>query len=307
MIPIVTLREIRVAEEMYQKEKYDTLVAVHVPLSSLITGFVMKKKHPEIKYIAYFLDSLSGGLAPRFMKKETFERKAITWEKYLLKNADNVVFMEASREYHEKIYKGKDELLPISYLDLPMLKEISYMNGEKNGEKNGETFVYVGSLSPAVRSPEFFLRVFSSVNYKDWRLFFIGDNNCSVLNEYAEKDNRITVLGRCTYEEAMKYEEQATVLINLGNKNPNLTPSKVFEYMALGKRIVSTYPINNESSIHYLKRYPAALLLDERGDVQEAADKLISFLEESHERITYDKLKIEFYANTPEAFVELIG
>ena len=44
--PIVTLREIKAAEQLYRQGMYDTIVAVHMPLSSLITAYVMKKRHP---------------------------------------------------------------------------------------------------------------------------------------------------------------------------------------------------------------------------------------------------------------------
>ncbi len=300
--PLVTIREIRAAEKMYREEKYDTLVAVYMPLSSLITGYVLKRKHPEIRWIAYFLDSLSGGVAPRFMKQETFEKKAIAWEKRLLTNADSIVFMEASREYHEDLYCCSEIHKSIVYLDLPMLKKMP-----QNEPIEGPVIiVYVGSLTPAVRSPEFFLKVFSSINNQDWRLIFVGDSSCGLLNEYAKNDKRITVIGRCNHEEAMKYEEMATVLLNLGNNNANLTPSKVFEYMAFGKRIVSTYPIKNESSIKYLNHYPGVLLLDENENTTYAAKQLIWFLESPYEKISYNELKDRFYANTPEAFIDLI-
>ena len=299
--PVVTLRAIRAVKKANQTHHYDIIVAVHMPLSSLIVAHIMKKKHPGIQYIAYFLDSLSGGAPPRFMSEETYSRKAIKWERKLLSNADDIVFMESSRDYHEKIYQNTELVSRITYLDLPMLRRRAPMPEE---DKN--LFVYVGSLAPSVRSPEFFLKVFSTVDDDNWRLVFIGDDTCDVLNEYAQKDKRIKVIGRCRHEEAIRYEEKATILINLGNKNPNLTPSKVFEYMSFCKKIVSTYPIDNEPSTIYLKKYPCSLLLDERGDVLEAARKLQSFVKDKQCPVKYKEVEQRFFANTPEAFIHII-
>ena len=210
--------------------------------------------------------------------------------------------MESSREFHDAIYENTDLAGRITYLDLPMLKRRSPVSNTADNP----LFVYVGSLAPSVRSPEFFLKVFSNVKDENWKLIFIGDDTCDILNEYAKKDKRITVIGRCKHEEAIRYEEQATILVNFGNKNPNLTPSKVFEYISFCKKIVSTYPIDNETSSTYLRNYPDALLLDERGDIMDAAEKLQSFVKEEQCSVNYTKVEERFFANTPKAFIHII-
>ena len=148
--------------------------------------------------------------------------------------------------------------------------------------------------------------MFSKIQDQNWRMLFAGDNSCDILNEYAKKDNRITVIGRCTHEEALQYENNATILINLGNKNQSLTPSKIFEYMSLGKKIVSTYPIKNEPSKEYLKKYPAVLMVDENGNIDEAARALEVFVKQPYREINYDELKKVYYTNTPGAFIRIV-
>ena len=183
-----------------------------------------------------------------------------------------------------------------------MLRENSIIHKESDKV----LFVYVGSLAPAIRSPEFFLKVFSNIPEKEWRLLFIGDATCTLLNDYAKEDSRITVIGRCTHEQALQYESQASILLNLGNRNANLTPSKVFEYMSFCKKIVTTYPIENEPSLAYLKKYPAVLLLDERSNIEEAANALQDFVKEQKPFFQYSILNEMYYANTPEAFIRRV-
>lgn len=303
--PIFTMRELRTANRAFANKDYDFVVAVYMPLSSLIVASRLKHKHPSTCYVAYFLDSLSGGYCPRFMKKTTYERKAVAWEKRVLSNADRIVFMESSRRLHERLYNGNPLEKRITYLDLPMLTDRSKGCKHKN-EEEGPTLVYVGSLAPSIRSPSFILKVFSHIEDASWRIVFVGSATCEELNEYARRDKRITVVGRCAHEEAIGYEEKADVLINLGNTNPNLTPSKIFEYMSFCKKIVSTYPIDDESSMEYLKRYPASLLLDERMDAVVAARLLVEFVNKESVSFSFEDLRHAFYRNTPEATAELL-
>lgn len=303
--PIVTARTIMAAEKLCQDARFDMVIAVHMPISNLIAAHRLKKRHKELKYVAYFLDSLSGGYVPSFMTKKAYEKKAAKWERRLLENADSAVFLGSSKSEHEHILDGTAAKKKEVYLELPLLTDMTRSASEKK-EAGGKSLVYVGSLAGGARSPEHFLKVFSLAAGEDWRLTFIGDASCEALNKFAEKDCRVTVLGRLPHEEAKAFERGADVLINLGNRNKSLTPSKIFEYMSFGKRIASTFSRDDDTSMEYLKKYPAALFLDERGDAAAQAEKLRAFVENEREPVEYDELKKLFPANTPDAFAELV-
>lgn len=304
--PIVTLKELRLAKKIFSNDPYDIVISVYMPLSSLIVAHTIKKTYPSVKYIAYFLDSLSGGGIPSFFSATIQNRKNLFWERLLLSNADKIVFMETSRKYHQSIYKGTIFENKIHYLDLPMMKSYPQKNYDDNDDEI--TLVYVGSISTSVRSPEYFLKVFSKLPNKRIKMLFVGESDCNLLNEYAKKDYRVKVIGRCSHAEAIEYERKATVLVNLGNSNPNLTPSKVFEYMSMGKKIISTFKCDNDTSIKYLKKYPSILLLDENNtSVDEAADQVIKFLEKEPIEIHFEQLKKKFWQNTPDAFVQMLN
>lgn len=302
--PLFTKKELCIAKKIVEKEKIDIVVAVHFPLSSLIVASQLKNIYPHIKYYSYFLDSLSGGSVPKLISKSRFDRQAEAWERKVTQNADKIIFMEASREYHSKLYAGSEQEKHIEYLDLPMLRE---QKVKKYSKKVTTEFVYIGSLASSIRSPEFFLRVFESSENTSWRLTFVGDDSCDAVNNAAKKDARIKVVGRCPHEEALQYEEGADILLNFGNNNPNLTPSKIFEYMSWGKKIISTYPIENESSLQYLRRYPKALLLNEREtNLSKTVEMIEAFTNQEDRTIEYSELAEIFKKNTPEAFVELL-
>ena len=302
--PIVTRRIKHTVNDMFKKNKYDAIIAVYMPLSSLIVANHIKKEHPQVKYIAYFLDSLSGGYLPQALQNDRYEMKLIKWEQHLISNADKIVFMKSSKKIHDCLY-GKSILgKNMVYLDLPMLIHREYNSREKNKKK---VLLYIGSLALSIRSPEFILNVFSNITDPELEFIFIGDANSGILNEYAQRDSRIRVLGKCSHSEALEYESCADVLINIGNKNPSLAPSKIFEYMSWGKKIVSTYSIDDDTSVQYLKKYSQALLLDERDDdLITASNKLKDFIYKEEEKVSFDALRNTFEENTPHAFVSML-
>ena len=135
---------------------------------------------------------------------------------------------------------------------------------------------------------------------------FVGDASNDELNEAAARDRRIEVVGRMPHDKAVALLRSADFVLTLGNRLDNMTPSKVFELMALRKPIVATCPIENEPSLPYLERYGDALILDERRDPAEAAARLHAFIRASHEPPSAEELEKTFWNNTPSAFCDLI-
>ena len=103
--------------------------------------------------------------------------------------------------------------------------------------------------------------------------------------------------------------KQASFLLNFGVSNPNAISGKIFEYMGFGKPIISTYSIDNEACIPYLKKYPLSFLIDEREkNISKQAIALKKFIEENiDKKVSYEEIAPLFYKNTPQAYVEEIN
>ena len=82
----------------------------------------------------------------------------------------------------------------------------------------------------------------------------------NILNEYKQffKDNLILFKNK-PKEECDKILNEANIIINIGNEIANQIPSKVFEYISLGKPIVNFFSIQNDTSKKVLKNYPLVL------------------------------------------------
>lgn len=285
----------------------DVVIGTYTQIDAIIASHEAKKRNPRLRFIAWYLDSFTGGHGPRFLDAEEIERRGKRWNRQLLENADVVVAMESSRRFHEEHCCGEPWFDKLRFLDLPLLDINEALDLQPVvGARETKTIVYAGTLPEGIRSPEFFFKVLSFIPDKLLHVLFVGDETNHALNEACARDRRIEVRGRASHEEVSRLLSTADYLLTLGNRLVNMTPSKIFEYMAFRKPIIATYPIDSEPSLPYLERYGDALMLDERGDPSAAAVQLVGFLNADHEPIALDELKSRFWKNTPSAFCDLV-
>lgn len=105
-------------------------------------------------------------------------------------------------------------------------------------------FMYSGLLSK-VTGVDILLQVASEMKEKGFRLWISGKGDLEQqVRDAAEKDERICYLGHMEYDEYIKTLKDADVLINPRNmnlpENQNNFPSKIMEYLATGKTVISS-------------------------------------------------------------------
>ena len=285
----------------------DVVIGTYTQIDAIIASHEAKKSNPRLRFIAWYLDSFTGGHGPRFLDAEEIEQRGKRWNRQLLENADAVVAMESSRRFHEEHCCDEPWFDKLRFLDLPLLDINETLGLPLNAEPSKtKIIVYAGTLPEGIRSPEFFINVLSFIPDESIRVLFVGDETNRTLIEARAKDGRIEMRGRVPHKEASRLLASADFLLTLGNRLANMTPSKIFEYMALRKPIIATYPIDSEPSLPYLERYGDALMLDERGDPSTAAAQLVGYLDADHKPISFDELKTKFWNNTPSAFCDLV-
>ena len=306
--PLYTRRFYKKARSLYFKEHFDVVIGVYTPIDSLYAAYKLKNKFHEIKFIPYYLDALAGGWGPIVWSKRRREKRLRKWEQKIARKADAIISMQSSMEYH-KNYPILDNNTSCRYfLDVPMmLSDVRCISKKSDSSKIA---LFAGSISYPRRNPIPLLKIFSLVCKKvDLKLFFVGDcSNVEIFQPYIEESNgRICLLGQKTHEEVLQLEKESDFLINIGNNNPYTIPSKIFEYMRFGKPISSTYSIDEEPSLVYLKKYGYTCFIDERTDIKTSAEHLINFIK-SNENINIPEgfCQKTFYDSTPKAFVDTI-
>lgn len=299
----------RLAEEIIIKDKIDTVVCTHLPIETIVAGRKLKSKYPSVNIVAYMLDSLSGGFLPRFLPNSFCKKKKILWENEALSHFDQVVLMESSREHHEMYSKNTEWYKKAHFLDVPALYN-SF--SDKKSEVSDEIVIsFVGTMSAGVRTPYALLKALSYISDLKIRFIIAGKNACGDLQGYLKDTENILldVKGEIPYEEAQSILYRSDFLVNLGNVNPNLVPSKIFEYMSCGKPIISTYTCDTDSSIPYLNKYPSVFLIDEREeDFAKISEKLKIFMSENkNTEVPYSSIEQYLYNNTPNALYTLLS
>ncbi|WP_404330369.1 glycosyltransferase [Mesobacillus maritimus] len=310
--PLYSYRFYKAAKSAYIRNEYDCIISVYTQIDTVIAGYLIKRKYPNVKFVPYFLDSLSGGIGPKIFSRNWTIRRGMKWERRLLKYADKIIMMESSRKHHEVFSKSESYFPRIKFLDIPLLTQKHEVEGTSEIlEKDKINLVYVGSLPHHIRNPQYLLEIFKRLRIKDCVLTIIGTSTCNnMLENYQNesKKNKIVIINKIPHEEALKVLKNADVLINIGNNINSMVPSKIFEYMSIGKPIISTYPIEDEPSKKYLKDYPLSLLVKEDWNwIDKNVVKVENFIKDSrNHRVATEDLMVKMYRNTPQSFVEEI-
>lgn len=115
---------------------------------------------------------------------------------------------------------------------------------EQQHEDGGTTYMYAGILEP-VTGVDMLLKAFSRIGNPAIRLKISGKGSMeNLVQDATKRDDRITYLGCVPYEEYLSNLKQADILVNPRNmnlpENENNFPSKIMEYLATGRPIIST-------------------------------------------------------------------
>lgn len=113
----------------------------------------------------------------------------------------------------------------------------------KNVEKKNETyFMFSGLLGP-VTGVDLLLEALKKVKAQNIRVIITGKGPIDV-KKYADEDDRIDFKGFVSRDEYLELLQKSDILINPRNmnlpENQNNFPSKILEYIAAGRRIIST-------------------------------------------------------------------
>ena len=120
----------------------------------------------------------------------------------------------------------------------------NYFGEYKTPMQEKITFMYSGILEK-VTGIDMLIEAFSKVNMENVQLVITGDGSLADwVREMEKKYSQIHYLGCIPYEDYMKKLLKADILINPRNmnlpENANNFPSKIMEYLATGKMIIST-------------------------------------------------------------------
>lgn len=310
--PIYTYRYYKKAEELYKINDYDGIISVYTPIDALIAGSLIKKKYKDIKFVLYFLDTLSGGIVPKGLSREWLEKRGYKWDKKLFNVADAVFVMQSHKKHYFKKrydkFRGK-----IKIVDIPLMREVK-PNPNNNLKFNREkvNIVYTGTLLKHIKNPTYMFKILKSIDKSSQYNFHIyGDGNCKdIITKYIRDRRGVPIIehGRVDTDTAVNAMLEGDILVNIGSTVDSQIPSKIFEYIAAGKPIISFYKYDTEPSIPYLKKYPLSLLIKEDWDkVDENTQLVVKFINKyKGKSVDYNEIEDMFSQNTSEPLVKYV-
>jgi len=93
--------------------------------------------------------------------------------------------------------------------------------------------------------------------------------------------DRLIVHGKVSREETLEAMFNADILVNIGNSIPNQLPSKVFEYISMGKPVVNFAELKEDTSHRYFSKYPLALTVYNDQDIEKNLSLVEKFIFEN--------------------------
>lgn len=311
--PLRTKKFVREAEKLYTRHSFDVVACEHYGYETMMAGFSLKKNHPEVRYLQFFWDALSGGTKPGYLPAPFIDKRRSTLEEQILDTADcSVAMMSHQAHLGTKAYakkaaeEGRLRFMGIPYLQ-PVLPDVdSEMALEFDDSK--VNIVFAGNLWG--RDVEYAAALINAVPDLDAVLWIITSSNTSELKgKLAGYGERIKFVPYVPHDMLLDVLASADALFNMGVKNPNAISGKIFEYMGCCKPIISTYSIDDEACLPVLRRYPLSFLIDERrSDLNAVASEVRDFLVGNlGKKVDYATVETEFHNCTPEAYCELFG
>lgn len=170
----------------------------------------------------------------------------------------------------------------------------------------GVRCVFCGSLYPTVREPDFALQLFTALNAPDVTLTMAGGGWQRFLAQAGQAaavlENRFIRPGPLPPADAAALENEADILLSLGNFYDNQMPSKLFSYFGTGKPVLHLAVSETDPTLPYLARYPLALVLHKQeGVTPEVVDQLRRWVDRVQgQRLPYEQVAALYPEFTPQ-------
>ncbi|MDF9507828.1 transporter, partial [Bacillus cereus] len=213
----------------------EAMVTVGLPVSTHITGHLLKKDASHLKWIADYGDPFSYNPDREIRKYDKF------FESKILKNVDSIVIpTENAVDCYTNLGVNRSEIHVIPQLFEEQQGESSYKI-----DKEKFNIMYAGSFYRGIRSPVEFIHGLVLASKKNPKLHFHYFGNVNALEEFLEMEGLdiktipITVNTFKDRSEIISIMKNMDLLINLNNKSTSQIPSKIIDYLYADTRILN--------------------------------------------------------------------
>lgn len=299
------------ALKLHKKYNFDIIISEFNGVDSLKAGIAIKRLDKNTKFLPICWDSISGGRLAKWMPSKLCLRFRRKLETETMSLSDKAIIMKSSSEFHKANSVSFDYYKKYLILDIPYLNIPSEYSGRMITNKISKDGVikllYSGEMTD--RNPEALFDILNRINTNIEFIFIVPQHYHSEIMSFRNKFPRINIvcLPYMSHKELTSYQISSDILVNFGVSNPNAVSGKIFDYMRLGKPIISTIFHDKEASIPFLQQYSHSLIIDERIPAESNLQYFHNFLDYiNNNPVDMTKVSSIFRDNTPEAYVSII-
>ncbi|MCT2405931.1 glycosyl transferase family 1 [Chryseobacterium antibioticum] len=242
---------IKFLEQYLKENKIDVVVTSGPPHSLHMIGLGLKKKFPDLKWIADFRDPWTEISYYKHLKlTKSSDRKHRQLESAVFKTAD-ITLATSYRDAENFRKAGANAVCITNGFDESDASATHNVTDENTQEK-AFTLSYIGVLEQ-LRNPENLWKILDELvkenkEFADhFTLKFAGkiDDKILLSIENSNLKNHILNLGYISHDKAVEEMAQSDLLLitNFPNESSKgIIPGKIFEYLATGKQIISFGP-----------------------------------------------------------------
>ncbi|MEZ7526037.1 glycosyl transferase family 1 [Cloacibacterium normanense] len=244
-------------EKYLKVNHYDVLVTTGPPHSLHLIGLNLKKKLPDLKWIADFRDPWTEISYYKHLKlTKIADKKHRKLESEVFKNAD-ITLATSYTDAENFRKKGANAFCITNGFDVDASTTLSMTEENSktlplSNSTTKFTLSYIGVLEQ-LRNPEILWETLNDLvqenaDFKrDFELKFVGRLDDKILQkiESSVLKNNLTNLDYQTHDVALKHMQDSTVLLMTNfpqESSKGIIPGKIFEYLATGKTILSFGP-----------------------------------------------------------------
>lgn len=305
--PIFTYIYFREIAKLHKQYKYNSVIASYCPFEAAGGTYLFKKKYPNVFVCLYILDSFSNLIPRFFLSKEWQDKKGWNWEQKLYKQYNLILNLQCHDLHYAQerynVFRSK-----MKSTDIPHISEnLSSNCSVKSDSDRPLTLLYAGLIRKVTGN--YAMKLFSSLAKElDFNLEIYTRSDIKTLQNDIDTDltRMIHWKGFVQREEVLSKEQEADILISMGNPQSDFITSKIFEMMMTGNKILHFYNIDTEAAIQYLKKYPNICFIDVNDSIKINLNKVISFLKTKPIKVEQKWLITTFFKNTPEYTYNLI-
>lgn len=288
---------------IHHRDPIDVVVSVSFPFGTHLAAWKFTRRFPEVQWITYSVDTLCnnpGVIAYSAYKAIKPWLNRILETKTLSASGHNFITPEIAQSCQELLARVSASTTVLNYM-MPRMQQRASMS---RFFSSGKCHVLCGgALYKNIRTPEHMLNVFSRITNPNIILhMFVRVGACAEMVTVAKKNmgERMQIHEIVTPTEFKFFLLEADILINLENNLNNSFPSKVFEYFASGKPIVS-FKYQEQPISPMIKRYPCLLQLENFGDANRDARAVEEFcLSRKGQRLPDSEIYACYPEHTPE-------